>query len=295
MQAAIASAQAVVALESTVMTHGLPRPQNLELARSLEAVIRSADAVPATIGVVRGELVIGLTSEEMEELANHDAEKASLWNLAALCAGGKHAGTTVATTLHGAALAGIRVFATGGIGGVHSEPYDESADLIALSRHPIVTVCAGPKSILDVRATLERLESLGVPIVGYQSDLLAGFHVPLTAHSIPNRADSPEAIARILNTQIELELRQGILVSNPVSEGLDEGRLSEWINEAYTRAYARGKRGKDITPFLLSELAELSNGETVTVNLRLLQENAQLAAAIARALVSAPQGAGDSE
>ena len=281
VKSALDASQAVVALESTVITHGLPQPQNLELAETLEQTVRDAGAVPATVGVLAGGLVVGLSPEEREYLASGGADKASLWNLAALLAQGKSAGTTVATTLHAAHAAGISVFATGGIGGVHAEAFDESADLFALARYSVITVCAGPKSILDVGATLERLESLGVPVLGYQSDYLAGFHVPLTTRALPNRIESPGEAAQILAVQRELGLRQGILVSNPVSRGLDAELLDDWIYKAYAEAYEEGLKGRDITPFMLAKLNELSGGDTVSVNLLLLEENARLAAKIA--------------
>ncbi len=273
--------KAIVALESTVITHGLPQPQNLELAYSLESVIREAGATPATIAILKGELVIGLSQTEMEHLATSKASKASLWNMAGICAQEKDAGTTVATTLHAASLAGIKVFATGGIGGVHDEPFDESADLNALANYPLITVCAGPKSILNVKASLERLETLGVPVIGYKSDYLAGFHLPHTSYSIPVRAESAKEIAAIFSTQKSLSLAQGLLISNPVSKGLNEVDLKIWLAEAHKQAQAKALSGKDVTPFLLGKLAELSNGETVKVNLRLLKENAALAAKIA--------------
>ena len=281
--------QAVVALESTVITHGLPQPQNLELAHSLERVIREAGATPATIAILSGEIVIGLNQDEMDYLASSNAAKASLWNLAAICAQRKDAGTTVATTLHAAFMAGIQVFATGGIGGVHDEAFDESADLQALARYPLVTVCAGPKSILNVKATLERLETLGVPVIGYQTDYLAGFHLPNTPYKIPIRVESPWDIAQIFGKQTNLKLVQGLLVSKPVSQGIASEKLQVWLNDAQQQAQAAKLSGKDLTPFLLAKLAELSQGETVTVNLRLLQENAALAAQIALELGNSKQ------
>lgn len=272
----------VVALESTVITHGLPRPQNLELARDLERTVREAGAVPATVGVVAGEPVVGLDDAELERLAGAPAEKASLWNLAAVLARGENAGTTVAATLRIAAAAGLRVFATGGIGGVHDHPFDESADLQALARYPLVTVCAGPKSILDQEATLERLESLGVPVIGYRSDTLAGFHVPLTDLPLPVRCDDPDLIAEIARRHAR-DVGGGIVVSNPVSEGLSREELEGWTARARAEAEERGVRGRRITPYLLQRLAELSAGRTVEANLRLLRENAALASRIAAA------------
>ena len=294
VQQALAEKRAVVALESTVITHGLPRPDNLALARRLERVIRDAGAVPATIGMVSGELVVGLTEDELSYLATTDAHKASLWNLAALAAQGSDAGTTVATTLHAAALAGIEVFATGGIGGVHKTaggtPYDESADLIALSRSPVVVVCAGAKSILDLAATKERLESLGVPLVGYRADKLAGFYVPETSFDVPIRCDSPKEVAALFKRAKDLRLSSSLLVAKPVSEGLEPPEVETWLAQAQREADERELSGKDVTPYLLARLGELSKGRTTEVNVRLLEENARLAAEVALALVAKPLG-----
>lgn len=279
---------AVVALESTVLTHGLPRPRNARLAHDLEEIVRQAGAVPATVGLIGGELTVGLSSEEIDHLAAGGADKASPWNLGALAARGSDAGTTVATTLHAAAAAGIFVFATGGIGGVHTDAFDESADLTALARHPGVTVCAGPKSILDARATLERLETLGVPVVGYRSDHLAGFHVPQTQLPLAARADDVDQVAAIARAQAALGLAGGVVVSNPVSEGLDADELARWLDAAHADAHREGIHGKATTPFLLERLAERSGGRTVDVNVRLLEENAALAVQIAHASVAGP-------
>jgi pseudouridylate synthase len=286
---ALQAKKAVVALESTVITHGLPRPKNLELALALEAVVRNAGAVPATIGILEGDLIIGLTSHHMELLANTEVHKASLWNLPTLMAQGKSAGSTVSVTLHAASLVGIKVFATGGIGGVHNELYDESADLPALAKYPVITVCAGPKSILNVKGTLERLESYGVPVVGYRSDYLAGFHLAQTPHKLPARLETPDDIARAFVAQRNLKLSPGLLISNPVSQGIDQKNLELWLEQAHALAKAQQTQGKDVTPFLLSTLADLSQGKTVEVNLRLLKENAELAAKIALALAQLQQ------
>ena len=286
----------VVALESTVITHGLPRPENLHLANALEAEIRRGGAEPATVGVLEGELVVGLTPDEVRELDAGGATKASTWNIAAILASGASAGTTVATTLLAAEAAGIRVFATGGIGGVHPRPFDESADLQALARHAAITVSAGPKSILDVAATVERLETLGVPVVGYGTDRVAGFHVPETDLPAGCRADTPREIADIFRAHRALGLSGGILVTKPVSEGLTAEALRVWLDRAEHEAVEEATRGKDTTPFLLARLAELSAGATVDVNVRLLRENARLAAEIACALrkedVTAPPFSG---
>lgn len=274
----------VVALESTVLTHGLPRPQNLALAQRLEEVVREGGAVPATVGVLRGEVVVGLSASELEQLANGEADKASLWNLAALSAAGANAGTTVATTLYAAAEAGIAVFATGGIGGVHDAPFDESADLPALANYSVLTVCAGPKSILDAAATVERLETLGVPVVGYGSAKLAGFMIEETEIALPSRVDDPAAAASVLLAQRELGLRAGVLLSKPVSSGLTRAEFDDLLERASAAAAERGIRGRNTTPFMLDALAGLSEGRTVQVNLRLLEENSELAAQVAVAL-----------
>ncbi len=286
VQAAIANGEGVVALESTVVTHGLPKPQNLELARRLEATVRAAGAVPATVGVIAGELVVGLDDHELTQLANGGADKASLWNLAALAASHADAGTTVATTLFAAHQAGIAVFATGGIGGVHDSAFDESADLTALARYPLLVVCAGPKSILDASATLERLETLGVPVVGYRSRFLAGFVVPLTKLPLPSIVRTPQQAADVLQAQRALGLSAGVVLSRPVSVGLSAEEFAGLLAEAQASAQREGVHGRDTTPFLLEALATLSEGRTLEVNLRLLEENARLAAEVAVAFVA---------
>lgn len=278
----------VVALESTVLTHGLPRPANLDLARRLERVVAEAGAVPATVALLGGRLRVGLADDELARLSVAAVDKATLWNLGALAARGADAGTTVATTLHAAAAVGIEVFATGGIGGVHAEPFDESADLRALARYPVVTVCAGPKSVLDASATLERLETLGVPVVGWRSDRLAGFHVATTDLPLPVRVDDAEAVAAAFRAHVALGLPGGLLLSQPVTGGLDADEVAGWVAEARADAQASGVRGKGVTPALLAALAERSDGATVEVNLRLLAANARLAAEVAAALHAHP-------
>lgn len=281
----LAFGQPIVALESTVITHGLPRPTNLELAQKLEQTVREAGAIPATIAVLEGEVVVGLSTEELEAIAHDEtADKASLWNLGAIVAQKRSAGTTVASTAFLAHKAGIRVFATGGIGGVHPHPYDESADLLELSRTPIIVVSAGPKSILDLAATTERLESLGVALLGYKTDHLPAFHSPQSPYKLPARVESPEEAARAFQAARDLGLPGASLVLNPVSQGLDFAQVEGWVGSATQEAARTGVQGKALTPFLLSRLAELSGGQTVTVNLRLLEENARLAAGIAVAI-----------
>jgi len=285
VQAALARGEPVVALESTVLTHGLPRPDNLALGRRLEAVVREAGAVPATVAVIGGELRVGIDDDTMRSLAERDrVAKATLWNLASLVARGDDAGTTVATTLHAAARAGIAVFATGGLGGVHLDPNDVSADLTALAREPLVTVCSGPKSVLDVAATLERLETAGVSVVGWRSDTLAGFLTPYTELPLPVRCDDADQVATLLHTQRDLGLAGGVVVSRPEPDGFERDALQALLDAAHDDARGADVRGKDVTPFLLRRLAERSNGATVAVNLRVLEGNARLAAEIAIAV-----------
>lgn len=282
---ALKTRQAVVALESTVITHGLPRPVNLDLACKLEDTVRRAGATPATIAIVKGEVVVGLSLHELHAIAADDtADKASLWNLAALVAQGKSAGTTVAATSFLAHRAGIQVFATGGIGGVHPHPYDESADLLELSRTPILVVSAGPKSILDLAATLERLESLGVALLGFKTNHLPAFHSPASPYPLPARVGSASEAARAFLAARGLGLPGATLVLNPISQGLDFSQVQRWVGQATQEAARAGVSGKALTPFLLRRISELSGGQSDKANLRLLEENAGLAAQIALAL-----------
>ena len=286
VQTALAAGEPVVALESTVLTHGLPRPANLDLGRRLEAVIREAGAMPATVAIIAGALTVGIDDDAMQHLAQSRAAKASLWNLAGIVANGEDAGTTVAVTLHAAARAGIAVFATGGLGGVHLDPYDESADLTALARESLVVVCSGPKSVLDAGATLERLETAGVPVAGWRSDHLAGFLTPTTPLAVPLRCDEADDVATLFHTHRDLWLAGGVVVSRPEPSGLSAEVLREVTQAAHADAHAAGVRGKDLTPYLLERLAVRSDGATVQANLRLLEGNARLAAEIASAIAT---------
>ena len=282
---ALSQNRPVVALESTVITHGLARPENLAVAQAMVEAVREVGAVPAVIAIVRGEVRVGLEEEELKALAeDRAAEKASLWNLSALVASRRTAGTTVAATAFLAHRAGIPVFATGGIGGVHLSPFDESADLVALAKTPILVVSSGMKSILDLAATLERLETLGVAVLGYRTDRLPAFHSPTSPYSLPARVESPEEAAAVYRAQRGLGLSPAVLVFHPVSEGLPFERVRAWVEEANAEAQSRGIQGKALTPFLLRRLAEQSKGATDRVNRRLLVENARLAGEIARAL-----------
>ncbi len=282
--AALAQRLPVVALESTVITHGLPFPNNLETAKDLESKVRLSGAIPATIAVLDGKIHVGCTDAQLLRLAQEPMEKVSLWNLPAIMAKGTSAGTTVATTAHLAHLAGIEVFATGGIGGVHFDAFDESADLPALARIPIVVVCAGAKSILNLHATIERLETLGVPVIGYGTDSLPAFHTPSSPYSVAARLDTPQEIAKAHIAARDLEMRQAILVANPIDQGIEFSKVQAWVEAANHEARKQMVSGKRLTPFLLSELARLSSGETVQVNGRLLGNNARLAGEIAVAL-----------
>ncbi|MFN4231524.1 pseudouridine-5'-phosphate glycosidase [Thermus sp.] len=275
-------AEAWVALESALLTHGLPYPLNLRTAMALEEAVRAEGAIPKTIALVQGEVRLGLSQEEMEALAQGGAEKASLWNLPALLVQKKSAGTTVAATVHLAHRHGIPVLATGGIGGVHPEPFDESADLLALARTPILVVSSGPKAILDLRATLERLETLGVSVVGYRTDRLPAFFSPSSPFPVPARVETPLEAALVLRKSRELGLGAVLLV-NPVSQGLSYEEVALWVEEANRQAAREGIFGKALTPYLLRRLSELSHGETDRVNERLLLENARLAARVALA------------
>jgi pseudouridylate synthase len=281
---ALANKQPVVALESTVITHGLPFPQNLEIAVSLESEVRAAGAIPATVALVNGKMQVGLDHATLEQLAKGGVDKVSLWNLPSLVAQGVSGGTTVAATAHIARIAGIEVFSTGGLGGVHFDAFDESADLPALARTPVVVVSAGAKSILNLPATLERFETLGVPVVGYRTSSLPAFHSPDSPYSVPSRLETPEQIALAHRAARSLELSHAILVMNPTPEGIPFAKVQAWAEAANHEARRQGIHGKDLTPFLLARIAEISNGETVRINAILLRANAHLGGQIAVAL-----------
>lgn len=291
---ALQNRQAVVALESTVITHGLPRPLNLELARKLEDTVRQAGAVPATIAILRGEVVVGLTPDELEAIATDDtADKASLWNLGALLAQGRSAGTTVASTTFLAHKAGIQVFATGGIGGVHrGHPFDISADLTEVARTPVTVVCAGAKALLDLRLTFERLETLGVPVIGYQTDEIPAFFTRSSGLPADIRVETPQDVVRIVRARRALGLRGGELVCVPPPEAhaLPREVAEAAIAEAQRRADAAGVRGPAATPFMLEQIAQITDGASLHANEALLINNARVAAEIARALHAYPEG-----
>ncbi|MHB8193863.1 MAG: pseudouridine-5'-phosphate glycosidase [Bellilinea sp.] len=279
----------VVALESTVITHGLPYPDNLNLARDLENEIAGEQATPATIALLDGKIQVGLTSSQLERLATAEgAIKVSRRNFGLALARGLVGGTTVAGTMHVAHQAGIQVFATGGIGGVHrNAPFDVSNDLMELGRTPMVVVCAGAKSILDLPATLEVLETQGVLVLGYQTDEFPAFFSRTSGLALSARSDSPEDIAAIARAHWQVGVDSAILVVNPLAEevALDYGEVESYIRTALQDAEEQGVHGSSMTPYLLARINELSGGRTLQANLALLRSNARLAARIAVALV----------
>lgn len=289
---AVAARQAVVALESTIIAHGMPYPRNVETARSLERIIRSVGAVPATIAVLDGRIRVGLDDADLERLATAETiTKLSRRDLPGALAMGIDGATTVAATMICARMAGISVFATGGIGGVHrgaETTFDVSADLEELAMTDVAVVCAGAKAILDLPKTLEYLETRGVPVVGYGTDRFPAFYTPDSGLSVPLRADDPETVARILKTKWHLGLKGGVVIANPIPTpvALDPGQMDRAIDEALADAERTGLTGKDVTPFLLDRVATLTGGSSLAANVALVENNARLAAEIARALAA---------
>ena len=287
---ALAAGQAVVALESTIVSHGLPRPENIDIARQIEAAVRDGGAVPATIALVDGEVRVGLDDAALEAIATRDdVVKCSSRDLPIAAARGATGATTVAATAHLAARAGIGLFATGGLGGVHREAadtWDESADLVALARTRICVVCAGVKSILDIPATLERLETLGIGVAGYRTEQFPAFYLNDSGHTLPWRLDTPEEIAEVLAQRGALGLDGGALViANPlpVDQQLDPDLHERVLRESLAAAAREGVRGRDVTPFLLARFHEGTGGESLRANVALVLANARLAGEIAAA------------
>jgi pseudouridylate synthase len=283
---AIEEGRPVVALESTLIAHGLPRPENVEIARMIEATVREEGAVPATIAIVDGMVRIGLDREALEAVASDGVAKCSARDLAVVMARRTTGATTVAATATLAVRAGIGVFATGGLGGVHREAresWDESADLTTLGQTPITVVCAGVKSILDVEATLERLETLNVTLLGYETDSFPGFYVTDSGYPVPWRVDSPEEVADVAHARAELGLG-AIVVANPIDEPLDQELHDRVLESGLAAAAEQGIRGKDVTPFLLDHFHRETEGASLEANVRLVLRNAALAAQIARAI-----------
>jgi len=288
---AIDARRGVVALESTVIAHGLPRPKNLETARLLERDVRDAGAIPATICLADGVLVIGAGDTLLARLANEDGvAKVSTRDLAPFLSSveaDRLGATTVAATVEIAAQAGIEVFATGGIGGVHrgaDRTMDVSADLRAIATHPVVVVCAGAKLVLDLAKTLEALETLGVPVIGYGTDDLPAFYVRASGLKLPYRVEGPVAAARIARVQLDRGSGMVVCVPIPEASALPRAEMEREIDAALGAADRAGVRGSDVTPFLLAQLGEASSGRTLEANIALLRNNARAAAAIATAL-----------
>jgi pseudouridylate synthase len=280
---AIEEGRPVVALESTLIAHGLPQPENVEIARMIEAAIRDEGAIPATIAIVDGMVRIGLDREALDLIGGDGVAKCSARDLAVVMARRATGATTVAATATLAVRAGIGVFATGGLGGVHRgarESWDESADLTTLSQTPITVVCAGVKSILDVEATLERLETLNVTLLGYQTDSFPGFYITESGFPVPWRVDSPSEVADVAHARAELGLG-AIVVANPIDEPLDQDLHDRVLESGLAAAAEQGVRGKDITPFLLDYFHRETDGASLEANVRLVLRNATLAAQIA--------------
>jgi pseudouridine-5'-phosphate glycosidase len=290
VQAALDAGGPVVALESTITTHGLPRPDNLAAARAAETAVRDGGAVPATVAVHDGRLLVGLEPAELEALAAAtDIPKVSRQNLAGVLARGGWGGTTVSATMIAAHRAGIELFATGGIGGVHrggEDTLDVSADLGELARTSVTVVCAGPKSILDVGRTLETLETHGVPVVAWGSDEVAGFYSRSSGHPAPLRVDGPDEAARLIAHQRALGLEGGVLITVPLPDdvALPSDEVASAVQAAELEAHAQGIVGPASTPFVLASVASLTEGRSVAANLALIQANAAVAASIAMAL-----------
>ena len=287
---ALAEGKPVVALESTIISHGMPYPQNVETALKVEEIIRQNGAVPATIAILGGRLKAGLSPAEIEYLGKQGQKvtKASRRDLSVLVAQGADGATTVATTMMIAHMAGIKLFATGGIGGVHrgaETTMDISADLEELGQTDVMVVCAGAKAILDLKLTLEYLETKGVPVLGYQTQELPAFYTRTSGLKVDYQVDSPEMLAKILKTQHDLGLHGGILVTNPIPEqySMDADAINAVIDQAIAEAQEKGIHGKETTPFLLAQVKEITGGDSLEANIQLVFNNAKLAAQTAAA------------
>ena len=287
---ALANGKPVVALESTIISHGMPYPQNVETALTVQNIIRENGAVPATIGIIGGRLKAGMTNEEIEYFGKKGAQiaKASRRDLAVLCARKEDGATTVATTMIIAHMAGIKIFATGGIGGVHrgaEVTMDISADLEELAQTPVMVICAGAKSILDLGLTLEYLETHGVPVLGYGTKELPAFFTRKSGFSVDYRMDTPEELAAAFKTQADMGLKGGMLVANPIPEeySMDENVINKAIADAVEEAKTLGISGKETTPFLLAKIKEITGGSSLESNIQLVFNNVRLASKIAKA------------
>ena len=288
VKAALDAGKPVVALESTIISHGMPYPQNVETALNVERIVRENGAVPATIAIIGGRLKAGLSEEEITYLGKkgYDVTKASRRDLPVLIARGDDGATTVATTMIIAEMAGIRVFATGGIGGVHrgaETTMDISADLEELAQTGVLVVCAGAKSILDLGLTLEYLETKGVPVIGYQTEELPAFYTRKSGFGVDYRLDAPGDIAAAFRAKLDMGLKGGMLVTNPIPEeySMDPEVINRAIDDAVEEAKAKGIHGKQTTPFLLAKIKDITGGDSLASNIRLVYNNAELAAKIA--------------
>lgn len=291
VQEAIESGKPVVALESTIISHGMPYPQNVETALQVEQIIRDNGAVPATIAIIGGRLKAGLTPEEIEYFGKKGPEitKASRRDLAMLCAKGEDGACTVTTTMMIAHMAGIKVFATGGIGGVHrgaEVTMDISADLEELAQTPVMVICAGCKSILDIGLTLEYLETHGVPVIGFGTEDMPAFYTQKSGFKVDYKVDSPAELANFFNTHLELGLKGGILVGNPIPDeySMDPDIINPAIDEAIEECNRLGIKGKATTPFLLAKVKDITGGDSLDSNIRLVFNNAKVAAQTAAEL-----------
>jgi pseudouridylate synthase len=287
VRAAISAGQAVVALESTIISHGMPYPKNVETALTVERIIRDNGAIPATIAIMNGRLKVGLTPDEIEILGkSHDAVKTSRRDMPFIVAKGLTGATTVASTMIIAALAGIKVFATGGIGGVHrgaQETFDISADLQELGKTDVAVVCAGAKSILDIGLTLEYLETQGVPVVGYGTDELPAFYTSKSGFPVDYRVDSPREMAAALKAKWDLGLSGGVVIANPIPAEyeMDPAVIDRAIAEAVRESQELGIKGKECTPFLLAKVKDLTDGASLDSNIQLVYNNAVVGAQVA--------------
>ena len=287
VQSAINQRKPIVALESTIISHGLPRPSNLQVAQEVEEIVRENGATPATIAVLDGVVHVGLDANQLDQIANTDGVlKASIRDLAIVQSQKQNAATTVSATAHIAKLAGIKVFATGGLGGVHrGQNYDESADLIALSNTPIIVVCAGVKSILDVGATLERLETFAIPVLGYQTNKFPGFYLTDSGFTLDNQVQTTEQIAKIYSARKELKTdNTAIVVANPAPNQMDVSLHNKLLNDGLAASTKAGIVGKAVTPFLLEYFHSNSGGESLRINIEIIKSNSKLAAHIAQAI-----------
>lgn len=279
----------VVALESTVITHGLPYPENVETALELEEIIEDEGAIPATIAIFEGELRVGLTPQEIDSLAQQDkAIKVSRRDISAAAAGGRSGGTTVSGTMTIAEMAGLNFFVTGGIGGVHrgaENSFDISADLQELARTPVAVISAGAKSILDIKLTLEHLETLGVPVLGFKTDDFPAFYYRGSGYEVGHRVNSYQDAAKIFKTQQELQIDTGILIANPIprEDSLSRDKIAAAIDEALELAENKSLSGSELTPFLLEEIKNITGGKSLKANISLLKNNARVGANIALA------------